>query len=108
MSSGAIRLFAGVTIGDPDFDARDSVTITLRNSSGTPTDANGTLAGPGLAKTGAGTYLLPSTGPAALTQKLEALLFTPAPGGNASVATSVTLSASDGMATTVFSGFKRY
>jgi uncharacterized repeat protein (TIGR03803 family) len=69
--------FAAVSITDPDLSVTDSLTITLRNSAGTVTDADGTLAGTGLTKTGIGTYVLAAASPATLTSELEALVFTP-------------------------------
>ena len=92
--------FAGVTIGDPDFGASVVLTITV-TSDGSPSDANGTLAGTGLSKVTTGTYTLAADNPTAVTAALDALLFTPtaheiAPGGT--VTTGITLSAADGIA----------
>ena len=71
-----ITPFSGVTISDPDFDASETVTITL-TAGGLPSDANGTLSGAGLTKTGTGTYTLTAGAPAAVTAALQALVFTP-------------------------------
>jgi hypothetical protein len=90
--------FAGVTISDPDIGTSDTLTITL-TVDGVPSDANGTLSGTGLTKTGAGTYTLAAGSPAAVTAALRALVFTPAahevaPGDT--VTTGMTLSVTDG------------
>ena len=65
-----------MTISDPDVGASETVTITL-NVDGLPSDANGTLSGAGLTKTGTGTYTLTAGTPAAVTAALRALVFTP-------------------------------
>jgi Ca2+-binding RTX toxin-like protein len=75
--NAAIAPFGSVTISDPDLGAADSLTISLIGADGSATDANGTLAGGGLVKTAAGTYVLAATNPAALTAELRALSFTP-------------------------------
>ena len=71
-----VQPFSGVTISDPDFGATPTVTITLR-SNGAATDANGTLSGTGLTRTGVGTYALAAASPATLTSEIRALTFTP-------------------------------
>jgi hypothetical protein len=92
-----IKPFTSASITDVDVGVNDSLTITLENGSGVVTDANGTLSGTGLTKTGVGTYALAATTPAALTTELEALTFTPTqhevPAGQ-TVTTSFTLTAS--------------
>jgi plastocyanin len=88
---------AGVSISDPDYGASEAVTLTL-TSGGVATDANGSLSGAGLTKTGVGTYTLAAGSPAAVTAALAALIFTPSahqvtPGQ--SVTTGLTLSVSN-------------
>ena len=83
--------FSGVTLGDPNFNPNESVTIQVSyraptsdfaggyrfNSSG-DTDANGTFAPmAGLTETGPGTYTLTSGTPAAVQAALQALVFQP-------------------------------
>ena len=94
------RPFSTVAITDPDLGASETVTITL-NAGLVPSDANGTLSGAGLSKTGTGTYTLTAGAPAAVTAELQALVFTPAildlpPDTTAT--TGMTLSVSDGIA----------
>ncbi len=89
----AIKPFGGVTISDVDLNVTDSLTITLKNSSNVATDADGTLSGNELSKTGTGTYSLAAATPATLSQEVKALVFTPAAGTSA-VTTSFTLLAS--------------
>lgn len=77
LNDNAIKLpFSAVTIADPDFGATETVTITV-TASGSPSDANGTLSGTGLTKSGTGSYTLSSGTPRAVTAELDALLFTP-------------------------------
>ncbi len=102
----ALKPFSGVAVTDPDVGVQDSLAITLTggNSATTGagagkvigTDANGTLSGTGLGKTGVGTYLLAATTPALLSSELDALTFTPAQSGTAgtTVTTGFTLAAS--------------
>ena len=93
------RPFSTVTISDPDVGASETVAITL-NVDGVPSDANGTLSGAGLTKTGAGAYTLTAGTPAAVTAALRALVFTPAVfdlAPDTSVVTEMTLSVSDGI-----------
>ena len=98
--AATITPFSGVTISDPDFGASETLTITL-NAGLLPSDANGTLSGAGLTKTGTGTYTLTAGTPAEVTAALQALVFTPtahevAPGDT--VTTGMTLSVTDGIA----------
>ena len=73
-----IKPFAGVTINDPNGPyATDTVTILLTNAQGTATDADGTLSGAGLSKTGTGAYVLPAGSASAVTAALDSLVFTP-------------------------------
>jgi len=96
--NATLHPFAETTIGDPDFGASETVTITLK-ASGLASDANGVLSGTGVTKSGTGTYTLTGT-PSAVTTALQALTFTPtahqiAPGGT--VTTGMTLSVTDGI-----------
>jgi len=90
--------FSATTISDPTAGSSEAVTITLTNTSGVATDADGVLTGQGLSKIGPGAYTL-SGSAAAVTAELDALVFTPtahqvASGG--SVTTDFTLLVSDG------------
>ena len=69
--------FSGVTVSDPDLGVTDSLLITLTGTSGVATDADGTLAGTGLTKVGAGLYSLAAASPASLSAELDGLTFTP-------------------------------
>ena len=62
---------------DPDAGTQVSLAVMLKASSGAATDANGTLSGSGLTRTGVGTYALAASSPATLTSELDALSFTP-------------------------------
>jgi hypothetical protein len=91
--------FSGVTIADPDLGASESITITLTDG-GIASDADGTLSGTGVTKTGTGTYTLTSGSPGAVTAALEAVVFTPTahavvPGGM--ITTGMTLAVTDGI-----------
>jgi hypothetical protein len=93
-----IQPFSGVTIVDPDLGASETVSITLEDG-GTATDADGTLFGTGLTRTGTGTYTLAAGTPSAVTAALEQLVFVPvavAPPGQ-TVTTTMTLSVTDGI-----------
>jgi hypothetical protein len=90
------QLFAAVGITDPDAGSGgEKATITLLNSAGFSTDANGTLSGPGLKHTNTGTYTLQSATPAGLTSELNAVVFTPTQ-ANQSVTTEVRLAVQNG------------
>ncbi len=93
--TASIKPFAGVTI--TDLDPADSATIVL-SSNGDITDADGTLSGTGLTKTGTGTYSLVSVTPALLTTQLQTISFTPTKGqvaNGGSVATGIALAVND-------------
>ncbi|QUD86870.1 beta strand repeat-containing protein [Phenylobacterium montanum] len=101
--------FPGISVADPDHAASETVTITLTDSYyGGPTDLNGTLSlptqasGVTLTKTAAGTYVLSAGSPAAITQAIDALSFTPIshPSVPGFTVTYMGLSVSDGTATT--------
>ncbi len=95
--TASLRPFAGVAVADPDHGASESVTVTLLDALGRPTDANGTLAGTGITHTGTGTYVL-SGAPVDVTAALRAASFTPTPGQTLpglSTATTFALSVSN-------------
>ena len=84
-SETPVNPFAGVTIGDANFGATDTLTITLGG-------AGGTLSGTGLSGGTGGVYTLSGTA-AAITSELHALVFTPKAGApNTSSPTTFTLS----------------
>jgi len=96
------KAFAGTTISDPDFGARETVTIGLAPSAGTLALS---LAGFTLTHTAAGVYTLTGNTPAndtpaAISSALDAISFTPLP--NTAVPgytiTDIGLSVSDGIA----------
>ena len=83
-SEAPVHPFSGVTIGDLNVGATDTLTITLNG-------AGGTLSGAGLSGSG-NTYILSGTA-SAITSALDALVFTPAAGQpNTSGTTTFTLS----------------
>ncbi|WP_428393996.1 beta strand repeat-containing protein [Lichenicoccus sp.] len=93
----ALQPFKGVSVTDPDLGTQVSLAITLRTSGGAATEANGTLSGSGLTRTGVGTYALAASSPATLTSELDALAFTPTQAevpAAQTVATTFTLAAS--------------
>ncbi len=73
-----ISPFTTVSVTDTGFNnaAQDSASITVTDG-GTVTDAGGSLFGPGLSKTGAGTYTVGASQPSQLQAELQKLLFTP-------------------------------
>jgi hypothetical protein len=90
--------FSQLTISDPTVGSSETVTLTLTNTSGVATDADGVLSGQGLTKTATGVYTLAGS-PAAVTAELEALVFTPTAhqvAAGSSVTTDFTVSVSDG------------
>ncbi|WP_409977873.1 beta strand repeat-containing protein, partial [Bradyrhizobium sp. SZCCHNS2005] len=96
-SEAAVHPFSGVTIGDGNVGATDTLTITLSG-------AGGTLSGAGLSGSG-NTYTL-SGSASSITSQLQALTFTPAAGAaNSSQTTTFTLSdASSGYKQVVYAG----
>ena len=81
VASGTVfRPFASARVTDdtPGYDAQTTGTLTLTDSTGAASDAGGTLAGPGLTKTGVGTYALAGGSYYAMQSSLQALTFTPA------------------------------
>ena len=79
-SGTAFRPFASARIADntPGYDAQTTGTLTLTDSTGAASDTGGTLAGPGLTKTGVGTYTLAAGSSYAMQSSLQSLTFTPA------------------------------
>ncbi len=69
---------SSVSITDPDVGVTETVTLLVTTGGVTATDANGTLSGAGLTKTGVGTYVLSGT-PSLVSAELDALIFTPTP-----------------------------
>ena len=83
-NEAAVSPFSGVTIGDANSGANETLTITLSGG-------GGTLSGAGLSG-GAGVYTLNGSA-AAVTSHLDALVFTPAAGAsNSQTTTTFTLS----------------
>ncbi len=88
-SETPVAPFTGVTIGDANVGATDTLTITLSGGGGTLADGLGFS---GLTSVSAGVYTL-SGAAAAITSELDALLFTPTAGSpNTSSTTTFTLS----------------
>ena len=75
-----IAPFAGVTIGDANAGALDSLSIALTGG--------GALAGPGLTSVSPGIYALAAGSAADVSTALQALVFTPAPGAPDTTATT--------------------
>lgn len=67
-----------VTDFDMNYNAQDTATITLLDGTGHATDADGLLTGPGLGKTGVGTYALAGISAYQLQSYLQGLVFAPA------------------------------
>ena len=80
-STSTIRPFATTKLQDADFNfsGTDTATITvIDDSTGQPTDADGLLTGPGLSKTGVGTYSIPNPDLwFNIASELQGLVFTP-------------------------------
>jgi acyl-coenzyme A thioesterase PaaI-like protein len=87
---GNIAPFSSITITDPAEGATESVTIVLTDG-GVATDADGTLAGTGLTHTAAGTYVLTTGTPAAVTSVLDSLQFSSTVSANATAVTVFTI-----------------
>ncbi len=104
IAGNAIKPFAPVTISDSNAAPKDSVVISLIDSTGKASDANGTLSGAGLTETaaGSGVYTLAAADPATVTTQLDALTFTPTAlaSGQGPVTTTFALVVSDGGQTT--------
>ena len=94
--------FAGAKIIDPDFGARETVTIELPSSNGGLSLAS-PVDGVSLAETSPGVYALTSATPAAVSAALEAIQFTPAYSAGGFTITGLTIAVSDGQATTTAS-----
>jgi len=97
----AISPFSSVAITDSAGLSIQGMTITLFDSSSNylnPTDANGTLSGANLVKTGVGTYTLTPGSTESVTAELDALIFTPTVSGS-TTKTYFNLSAFDGATT---------
>ena len=95
------RPFATATITDANPGVSETATITLLQG-GTASDADGTLSGTALTKTGVGTYTLASGTPGNEQAALQALVFTPTVHQVASgqaVTTGIALSVANGLAT---------
>jgi hypothetical protein len=83
--AAAITPFSGVTIGDANSGAVDTLSISLTGG--------GALAGAGLTHVSTGVYTLTTGSAAAVSAALRALVFTPAPGApDTSATTSFALS----------------
>ena len=72
MSEAPVAPFAGVTVGDSNNDATDTLTISIG-------DIGGTLSGAGLSGGAGGVYTITGTA-SAITGALDALVFTPKAG----------------------------
>ncbi len=92
-----LALFSAAQVADAHTNPTMTATITLTNSAGAVTDANGTLSGTGLIETAVkGIYTLTAAGTSAFNTDLEGLLFTPT-SSTKSVLTNVGMSVSDGV-----------
>jgi plastocyanin len=102
VDTATIDPFSKVTITDSAAFTSEAITITVENTLGAATDANGKLSGTGLTKIGVGTYALPAGTPAAVSAALDALVFTPTPHqvqAGQSVTSTFVLSVFDGATT---------
>jgi plastocyanin len=97
-NGGTILPFAALTLADAAFGALETLAIRLTDG-GVATDADGTLSGTGLTRTGTGTYMLAAGTPAAVTASLEALRFASSVAPNATATTLLTIADSDNHAT---------
>ncbi len=96
----AIQPFSAAQVADAHASPTLTATITLTNSAGTATAANGVLSGTGLTASGtAGVYTLTASTVAAFNSDLEALAFTPT-ASTKSVVTNIGISVSDGVSGT--------
>ncbi len=78
IDTAPIRLFSNAQIADAHSNPTFTDTITLTNSAGTVTDANGLLSGTGLTETATkGIYTLTATGVSVFNSDLQGLVFTP-------------------------------
>ncbi len=79
-SGTALRPFASASIADnsPGYNAQNAGTITVTDGTAAPSDVGGALTGPGLTKTGVGTYALASAFSYAFQSNLKSLVFTSA------------------------------
>ena len=95
-----LQLFSAAQVADAHTNPSMTATITLTNSAGKVTDADGTLSGTGLTETSTkGVYTLTASGTSAFNTELDALLFTPT-SSTRSVLTNVGMSVSDGVSGT--------
>ncbi len=67
-----------ITDNNTNADAQDTGTITVLDGAGRATDADGLLTGPGLGKTGMGTYTVTAANPFLFQGYLQGLQFAPA------------------------------
>ncbi len=96
----AIQPFSAAQVADAHTSPTLTATITLANSAGTDTTANGVLSGTGLTASGtAGVYTLTASTVAAFNSDLEALAFTPT-ASTKTVGTTIGISVSDGVSGT--------
>jgi plastocyanin len=100
VNDGTILPFASIGITDPAFGALETLTITLSDG-GVATDADGTLSGTGLTKTGTGTYLLAAGTPNAAAAALAGLSFHSTIAPNSTATTRLTISDIDNHATSL-------
>lgn len=94
-----VRPFSTAQVADPHSSPTLTATLSLTNSGGTPTDADGALSGTGLTKTGTGTYTLSAGSVGSFNSDLQALVFTPTlhqVSSGATVLTNFVISVADG------------